>query len=132
PPPLLGQLILGEDRIDRARLDTCVAVDALLGVDVQLVHLGERDLVFGRVNAVDGAHLDARMVLQIDTGLGDHVGHARTPRSVANGCSRSLLTSNSPSAGLRSRRSEGQRSSQGSVSMPRNGPRAIATRAAVR
>ena len=33
--PLVGQLVLGEAGVDRAGLDAGVAVDALLGVDVE-------------------------------------------------------------------------------------------------
>ena len=36
PLPLVGELVLGEAGIDRAGLDARVAVDALLGIDVQL------------------------------------------------------------------------------------------------
>ena len=35
--PLLGELVLGEAGVDRARLDAGVAVDALVGVDVELL-----------------------------------------------------------------------------------------------
>jgi hypothetical protein len=74
--PLLRQLIVGEDRIDRAHLDAGVAVDALLGVDEQLAHIGETGLILGRVNAVNRTNLDAREVLHVDARLGDHIGHS--------------------------------------------------------
>src|SRR6476620_4286247 len=74
--PLVGQLVLGEARIDRAGLHAGVAVDALLGIDVE--HLGSviAGLVGRRVDAVHGAHLDAGVVLGADARLGDHVGHS--------------------------------------------------------
>src|SRR5215203_2741905 len=75
--PLVGELVLGEARIDGARLDAGVAVDALLGVDVELLDLVVVGLVRRRVDAIDRAHLDARVVLGPDAGLRDHVGHGR-------------------------------------------------------
>ena len=70
-----GQLVLGEAGVDRARLDARVAVDALLGVDVEHLDLVVVGLVGRRVDAVDGADLDARVVLGADAGLCDDVGH---------------------------------------------------------
>src|SRR5437588_12062576 len=75
--PLLGQLVLGEARIDRAGFDTRVAVDALLGVDVEHLDAVVVGLVGGGVNAVDRADLHARVVLRADAGLCDDVGHER-------------------------------------------------------
>jgi hypothetical protein len=77
--PFFEQLVLGEDRIDRARLDARVAVDALLRVDEQLADIGETGVVLGRVDAVNRTHLDAREVLQVDARLGDHIGHRSRP-----------------------------------------------------
>ena len=37
--PLVGQLVFSEARVDRARLDAGVAVDALVRVDVELFDL---------------------------------------------------------------------------------------------
>ena len=73
--PLVRQLILGEDRVHRTGLDASVAVDALFGVDVELVHVGEARLVFCRMNAVDRADLNAGEVLEVDAWFGDHIGH---------------------------------------------------------
>src|SRR4051812_1327089 len=73
--PLVGQLVLGEARVDRARLDARVAVDALLRVDVELLDLVVVRLVGRGVDAVDRADLDARVVLRADARLGDDVGH---------------------------------------------------------
>ena len=73
--PLVGQLVLGEARIDRARLDAGVAVDALLGIDVELHDVLVVRLVGRGVDAVHRAHLDARVVLRVDAGFGDHICH---------------------------------------------------------
>src|SRR5579859_4307991 len=68
-PPLLWDLVLGEDRVDRARIDACSAVDALVRIDV--VHVRR---VVG-VNAVDRAHLDAGCVFDPYARLNDDVSH---------------------------------------------------------
>lgn len=73
--PLFGELVAGEARIDWASLDASVAVNALLGVDEELVDVDVLRLVGRRVDAVHRAHLDARIVLRANAGLGDDVGH---------------------------------------------------------
>src|SRR5581483_7295254 len=75
--PLLGQRILRKDRLHRALRLTGAAVDALLGIDDE--HPGRL------VDAVDGADVDARLVLDVDARLGDDVRHARPtlPRPVS-------------------------------------------------
>jgi hypothetical protein len=65
--PLLGQRVLGEDRLDRALGLAGAAVDALLGVD-------DEDAA-GLVDAVHGADVDAGAILDVDARLGDHVRH---------------------------------------------------------
>ena len=65
--PLVGHRVLGEDRLDRALGLAGAAVDALLGVDDQHP--------VGLVDAVDGADVDAGLVLHVDAGLGDDVCH---------------------------------------------------------
>ena len=67
--PLLGQIVLEKDRLDRTDFGTHATVDALIRVDEEL--LG----VIRRVNAVDGANLDATLVLDANTRLGDYVRH---------------------------------------------------------
>src|SRR5205085_1461786 len=52
-----------------------VAVDALFRIDVKLIHLAVVGLVAGGVDAIDWAHLYARIVLHADARLRDHVGH---------------------------------------------------------
>src|SRR4029453_8248073 len=71
----LGDLELGEDGVDRARLDAGVAVDAQLGIDVELFGRLEVGIARLRVDAVDRTDLDARVVL--DAAAGDYVGHGR-------------------------------------------------------
>src|SRR5207302_6137545 len=69
--PLIRERIFGENRLDRTLRFACAAVDALLRIDHQdPVRL---------VNAVDGAHVDAREVFDVDAGLGDDVGHWARP-----------------------------------------------------
>src|SRR3990170_2238001 len=68
--PLVGHVVLGEDRGHRAHRLAGAAVDALVGVDVELA-VG----ALFEVDAVHGAHLDARLVDDIDAGLRDNVGY---------------------------------------------------------
>src|ERR1039458_6119259 len=63
-------VLLGEDRVDGARIDACTAIDALVRVDEN------HPVLVGLVDAVHGADLDAGLVLQVDAGLSDDVGHA--------------------------------------------------------
>src|SRR5690606_7563585 len=65
--PLLRGVVLVEDGLHGADRLTRTAVDALVGVDV------EHPLAL--VDAVDGTLVDARAVLDVDTRLGDDVGH---------------------------------------------------------
>src|SRR6266498_5207325 len=80
--PLLRDVVLVEDRLNRADRLARPAVHALVRVDV------EHPVAF--VDAVDRALLDARSVQHIDAWLGDDVSHgsssfapARPPRSPA-------------------------------------------------
>src|SRR5581483_4487027 len=73
--PLGRDLVLGRDRVHRAGLHARVAVDALVGIYVELVVIVEVGLVLRRVDAVHRADLDAGVVLDADAGLVDHVGH---------------------------------------------------------
>src|SRR3954453_8335085 len=81
--PLVRELVLGEAGVHGAGLDAGVAVDALLRIDVQLLDLVVVRLVRSRVDAVDGADLDARVVLLPDAGLCDHIRHVAA--NLANG-----------------------------------------------
>src|SRR6185436_17766929 len=73
--PLLGQLFLREDRLDRADGDAGAAIDTGLGVNVQLVLALELRLVLLGVDAVHRAHLDAGGVLRVHARFRDDVGH---------------------------------------------------------
>src|SRR5690349_13006439 len=81
--PLLGDAVVREDRLDRAGRLAGLAVDALVGVDVELI--------LPLVDAVDGADLDAGLVLHPDAGFGDHERHAGLRKLVSSG-KRSLWT----------------------------------------
>src|SRR5919197_2430183 len=82
--PLLRQLVLSEARINRAGLDARVAVDALVGVDIELLDPLVVGLIGGGMDAVARTHLDARVVLRPDARLRDHVGQSWIPfRSIA-------------------------------------------------
>src|SRR5947208_7032041 len=70
---LVGDLEVGEDRVDRAGLDAGVAVDAHLRVDVELLRGLEIGRAHLRMYAVDRAGRDARVVLY--AAAGDDVGH---------------------------------------------------------
>src|SRR2546425_7660615 len=65
------RLVLGEDRLHRAHGLAGSAVDALVGVDEELV----RPLV----DAINWADLDAGLVLDVDARLDDHVRHGDLP-----------------------------------------------------
>jgi len=67
--PLVGQILFGVDGLDRAHRFAGAAVDALVGLDVE--HS------YALVDAVDRAFVDAGLVFDIDTGLGNHKGHDR-------------------------------------------------------
>src|SRR5699024_4290442 len=65
----LGDVVLVVDGLDRAHRLARPAVHALVRVDVQRPGT--------LVDAVDRALLDARLVLDVHAGLGDHVRHGR-------------------------------------------------------
>jgi hypothetical protein len=65
--PLVREVVLVVDRLDGADRFAGAAVDAFVRVDV------EGAIAF--VDAVDGALVDARLVLHVHTRLGDDVGH---------------------------------------------------------
>src|SRR5262245_12283722 len=69
--PLIGRLVLSEDRLDRAHRLASAAVDALVRMDV------EHRVAF--VDAVHRTHLDAGLVLNVDARLGDDVRHQVLP-----------------------------------------------------
>src|SRR5699024_3328432 len=72
--PLLRDVVLVVDGLDGADRLTGTTVDALVGVDVQRA--------VALVDAVDRALLDARLVLDVDAGLRDHIRHGPTSLKV--------------------------------------------------
>src|SRR5437870_5719112 len=64
-----GHVLLRKNRVDRTGIDTGAAVDALVGVDVH------HAVLVGLVDAVHRANLDAGLVLEVDAGLRDDIGH---------------------------------------------------------
>src|SRR5699024_2170071 len=65
--PFFRHIILVEDRLDRAHRFAGTAVDAFVGVDVKTA--------FALVDAIDRAFVDAGLVLEINTRLGNDVRH---------------------------------------------------------
>src|SRR4051794_3274375 len=65
--PLGGNLVLGEDRVDRADRLARRTIDALVGLDVE--HPATL------VDAVDRAFVHARTVFDVDAGFSDHERH---------------------------------------------------------
>ena len=73
---VVGHVVLGEDRLDRALGDAQRAVDALVGID---------DEEIGTLaKAVDRADVDAVGVLAADAALGDDVGHGGGSRAAGS------------------------------------------------
>src|SRR5215211_2522272 len=81
---LLGNIEVGEDRVHRARLDAGVAVDADLGIDVELLSGLEVRRPRPRMDAIHRADLDARVVL--DAAAGDDVGHCQQATNLRSTC----------------------------------------------
>jgi hypothetical protein len=79
--PLRRDLVFGRDRVDRARFDAVVAVDALLGVHVEHLAASEPGSSRGWVDAIHRADLDALGVLGPDAWFADHVRHRPPARA---------------------------------------------------
>src|SRR6266403_574122 len=73
--PLIGCLVFGEDRLDRAHGLTSAAVDAFVRMDV------EHRVAF--VDAIHRTDLDTGLVLHVDARLGDDVRHQVLPLASA-------------------------------------------------
>jgi len=67
--PPFRHVCVGVDGLDRAGRDTGSAIDAHLGVDVEL------RIPIGTMDAVDRTNVDARLVFCADARFGDHVAH---------------------------------------------------------
>jgi hypothetical protein len=64
---VIGQVALPVDRVEAANRFASATVHALIGVDIH------RSGAF--VDTVDWAFLNARLVLHVDAGGPDHIGH---------------------------------------------------------
>jgi hypothetical protein len=67
--PLLRNVRIGEDRFDRAGGNACAAIDANLGINVEL------RIAFVSVDTVDRANVDARFVFGSDARFGNDIRH---------------------------------------------------------
>jgi hypothetical protein len=76
-PPLLWEVVLGEDCLNRTCWLTRATVDAFVGVNVKELSRFEVRLVLSRVNAIYWANIDAGSVFRPYTGFGDHVSHLK-------------------------------------------------------
>src|SRR5690606_29382975 len=99
--PLLRQIVLVEDRLDGADRFARAAVHAFIRVDVEHA--------VALVDAVDRALVDAGPVLDIDAGLGDHVGHEAAPAVQASWRSRPRQSTDADCAVLGGRGLTGSR-----------------------
>jgi hypothetical protein len=73
--PLLGYIILSEDRGNRAGGNACATVDALDRINEELIGCSVAVLVFLGVDAIDWTSVYAGGVLSADTGFSDYIGH---------------------------------------------------------
>src|SRR5215211_5505022 len=85
--PLGGHVVLVEDGLHRADGLAGAAVHAFVGVDVEHA--------VALVDAVDRTFLDAGLVLDVDAGLADDVGHRSAPSHAAV-CRSDLVVSTAP------------------------------------
>src|SRR5579862_8204803 len=81
--PLLGQIFQRKNRRHRTNRDAGSAVDALHRTDVQLGLSLEFGFIFSRVDAIDGADVDACGIFRADTGLSDYVRHWDSPSRIS-------------------------------------------------
>jgi hypothetical protein len=65
--PLARDVRIRENRLDGTLRLTRTTIDAFVRMDVELI--------FGLINAIDRANLDATRVLRLDAWLGNDVGH---------------------------------------------------------
>ena len=74
--PLIWSRRLLEDRLDRANRLTGAAVNAFLGIDIELVFFRKFfGLVLCGMDAVDRTDIDASGILHVDAGLSNDIGH---------------------------------------------------------
>ena len=90
--PLSRRFIERKDRLDRACWHAGAAVDALVRVDIQHLHVGEPGLILTWMNAVDGAHVDTRRIFGADAGLADDVRQRLTAKYIRMAAACLILT----------------------------------------
>jgi hypothetical protein len=73
--PFIGKVLFGEDGADGAFVHTQAAIDACVGIDVQLIGAIEFRFILGGMNAVNGTNVDAGRVLGGDAWFGNDVCH---------------------------------------------------------
>ena len=83
--PLFRRLVERENRFHGARRNAGAAIDALVGVDEQLLRGLERRFILPRMYAIDRADVDTGGVLRADAGLGDDIRHSQSPGVLAVG-----------------------------------------------
>src|SRR5205085_11083502 len=83
-------LVVGEDGVDRAGGLAGAAVDAGVGIDVEVLHAGEARVVLLGVDAVHRADVNAARVLRADAFLRDDARHVLAP--AGHGTGGSFLT----------------------------------------
>jgi hypothetical protein len=73
--PLLGQVVAAEDRGDRAHGNTRATVDALDGIDEELIGGVGTVLVSLGVNTIYRTSVHTRPILGANTGFRNHIRH---------------------------------------------------------
>lgn len=68
--PLHGHICVRENRLNGTLRLTCTTIDALIGMNVELV--------LALIDTVDWTNFNTTRVVRIDTGLGDDIGHGFT------------------------------------------------------
>jgi len=75
-PPLVGD---GGCNINGRRWASRLAraaVDALAGIDEEMINIVILLFIWCGMDTIDGANIDARRIFGADTRLGDHIGHS--------------------------------------------------------
>ena len=73
--PFFGEIVQRENRGNGAHRNAGAAIDALHGIDVKHLYIGESGVFFFRMNAIDGAGVDARRVFGANAGFRNYVCH---------------------------------------------------------
>src|SRR5262245_46334767 len=74
--PLFWRLVERENRLNGTRRNAGAAIDALVGMDEQLLRCFELGLVLPRMDAIDRADINTGTVLGADARFGDDIRHA--------------------------------------------------------